>query len=118
MSSPPPHPRKLLIAAIVTATFLVGVVLAALLMDWNALRGPGARMLATRLDRPVRIEGNLDVKLLSLTPTVSVERIDIGNPKWAGTGSMARAELLTLQVKLLPLFKGELILPRVRIERP
>ena len=113
-----PHPKVLKIAGLVAGVFVAALVLALVFMDWNSLRGPIARMLSARLDRPVRIEGNLDVRLFSLAPTISVDGLDIGNPSWAGSGSMAHAGRLVVQVELLPLFKGSVILPSVRVERP
>jgi len=106
-----------IVAAVMVAIVLVMALVLAF-MDWNALRGPVAHALSARFDRPIRIDGELDVRLLSLTPTVSIGGLDIGNPDWAGGGSMAHAERLVVEVKLLPLFKGSLILPRVHVERP
>jgi uncharacterized protein involved in outer membrane biogenesis len=113
-----PHPRTLKLAGIVAGVVVLVVLLVLAFMDWNALRGPVARIASVRLRHPVRIDGNLEVHLLSLEPTVSIGGLDIGNPAWAGGGSMAHAERLVVRVKLLHLFKGTAILPLVRIERP
>lgn len=117
-----PHPRTSkrigLIAGACIAVLAAILLLTVFLMDWNLLRGPVSRMASTRLGRPVRIEGQLDVRLTSLTPTVSVGGLDIGNPAWVGGGSMFHAERVTVQVKVLELFKSALVLPSVRIERP
>jgi uncharacterized protein involved in outer membrane biogenesis len=107
-----------LIAGISVGVLAILIVLVAALMDWNAFRGPLSRVASERLGRPVRIDGDLEVRLLSLTPSFTVNGLDIGNPKWAGGGSMARAERVSVQVKLLPLFKGSIVLPSVRIQRP
>ena len=112
------HARTLRIAAAVAGIVVLVFVLVAAFMDWNALRGSVARVASMRLGHPVRIEGDLDVHLLSFEPTVSVGGLDIGNPAWAGGGSMVHAERLVIRVKLLQLFKGSIILPLVRIERP
>lgn len=112
-----PESRVLRIVGIV-AGVLVLFILVLAFMDWNLLRGPIARSASAHLGRPVRIDGNLDVHLFSWTPSVSVSGLDIGNPKWAGPGPMARAERITIQVRLLPLFKGSVVLPLVRVEQP
>lgn len=113
-----PGPRTLWVAGIAAGLVVLVVLLALAFRDWNALRGPVARLASMRLGHPVRIEGDLRVHLLSLEPTVSVSGLDIGNPAWAGGGSMAHAERLVIRVKLPELFKGSAILPLVRIERP
>ncbi|HEY7853455.1 MAG TPA: hypothetical protein VIB82_10815, partial [Caulobacteraceae bacterium] len=60
-----------------------------ILFQWNWLRGPLARYLSARLDRPVTITGNLEVHPWSLDPRATVTGVTIGNPKWAGAGPMA-----------------------------
>jgi uncharacterized protein involved in outer membrane biogenesis len=107
-----------MIAGIVAGVVVLVVVLVLAFMDWNSLRGPVARVASVRLGHPVRINGDLQVHLLSLEPTVSIGGLEIGNPAWAGGGFMAHAERVVVQVKLLHLFKGTAILPLVRIERP
>ena len=98
---------------------LVGVlVLTLALMDWNALRGPIARMASAKTGKPIRIDGDLEVHALSLTPRIIVNGLKVGNPKWAGSGSLAEVSRISTEVKLLPLFAGRIIMPRLRIERP
>ncbi|WP_116810465.1 AsmA family protein [Steroidobacter cummioxidans] len=86
--------------------------------DWNWFKGPIERMASARSGRAVTIEGKLDVHALSLTPRASVERLTVGNPPWDAKRPMVRIEQLKVQVKLLPLFTGDVILPRVELVRP
>jgi AsmA family protein len=110
------------ILALLLAGLLVvlaaGALLTVAFVDANRLRGPVARMMSAHFGRPVRIDGALDLHLFSFTPTIGIGGLDIGNPRWAGPGSMMHAEHVIVQVKLLPLFKSTLIMPSVRIERP
>ncbi|MGH7024339.1 MAG: AsmA family protein [Caulobacteraceae bacterium] len=100
----------LLIAAI--AVFIT-------LFQWNWLRGPLARYLSARLDRPVTISGNLVVHPWSWNPSASVSGVTIGNPKWAGAGPMARLPSFSAQIELKPLIlHGKVILPLVEADRP
>lgn len=101
----------------------LGVLIAALLLtlaliDWNSLKGPIERMASARSGRAVSIAGKLDVHLWSWTPSFSVEGLTIGNPPWEAARPMAQVERLQVQLKLLPLLKGDVILPRVEVIRP
>jgi Uncharacterized protein involved in outer membrane biogenesis len=97
---------------------LVVLVLLLAFADWNWLKGPIERMASERSGRPVKIEGALDVHVLSLTPRASVEGLTVGNPPWEPERPMLRVERIAVQVKLLPLFVGDVILPRVELVRP
>lgn len=105
-------------AGLAVGVLVVAVALTLLLIDWNALRGPVSRSVSARVGRPVTIEGSLDVKFRGLTPRITVEGLEIGNPKWAGEGVMAHVDRLTLDVRLLPLLVGRVVLPLVHIQKP
>jgi uncharacterized protein involved in outer membrane biogenesis len=99
----------------------LGVLLLALLClfwNWDWVRGPVARAVGARLHREVHIDGHLRVRLLTLTPQVTVEGLRIGQPAWAGRGDMIQAPRLLLRAKLLPLFIGRLEMPLVEVDRP
>src|SRR4051812_32910006 len=103
----------------VTLGVLIGAALLALaLVDWNAMKGPIERMASQRSGRTVKIAGDIDVHPWSWTPSVSVSGLSIGNPPWEAAKPMAQVERLAVQIKLLPLLKGDVILPRVEIIRP
>jgi uncharacterized protein involved in outer membrane biogenesis len=112
-----PAARALKWAGIVVGVLIGVFLLFAVFMDWNALRGPIARMASAKAGRPIRIDGDLDVRLLTLTPRITVNGLKVGNPRWAGPGSVAEVERLTMQVKLLPLFTGNVVLQLLHIER-
>src|SRR5690349_423697 len=103
----------------VTLGVLVGAALLALaLVDWNAMRGPIERMASARSGRTVKIAGNLDVHVWSWTPSFTVSGLTVGNPPWEAAKPMAQIERLQVQMKLLPLLKGAVILPRVEVIHP
>jgi uncharacterized protein involved in outer membrane biogenesis len=101
-----------LFAAVVTLYFL----------DWNQMRGPLGRYLSHRTGREVRVDGNLSVKLFSWQPSVEAGSVTVGNPEWtkewAKRPQAAKVDGLRIELRLLPLFKGQLILPLVRIDQP
>ena len=103
----------------VTLGVLVGAVLLALaLVDWNALKGPIERTASARSGRTVKIAGDLRVHVWSWTPSLSVSGLTVGNPPWEAAKPMAQIERLQVQMKLLPLLKGDVILPRVEVIHP
>lgn len=103
----------LLIAALVTLYFL----------DWNQMRGPLSRYLSYQTGREVRIEGDLDVRLFTLQPSIDVSGLTIGNPRWLSSGKESRPSAATVkqarvELRLLPLLFGNLILPLVKFDEP
>lgn len=97
---------------------VLAVVLVLWLFDWNLLRGPIAREASIVSGRPIRIEGNLKVHLLSWTPSATVGGLKIGNPAWMKGGDLADIGTLKISVRLLPLLAGQVDLPLVDVEKP
>ena len=94
---------------------VLGVTLA--LIDWGALRGPIARYASAKLNRPVAIQ-QLDVDIWSLTPTVTITGVTVGNPPWEKRKNMLELERARVQLKALYLLRGEIVLPLVSIDKP
>ncbi len=94
---------------------VVSVIVIVLLIDWNALRGPAARMISAKTGHPTSIDGNLSVHLWSWNPTVTVEGLHMQEPQWAGNGRMLDVQKATVQFNLGRLLMGHLVLPRVAI---
>jgi uncharacterized protein involved in outer membrane biogenesis len=95
----------------------VGIALFLALFDWNMLRGPIAREASRRSGRPVRIDGDLKVHLLSWTPSATVGKLTIGNPPWMHGGQLAQIQQFGVSIKLLPLLIGRVELPMVDLEQ-
>lgn len=110
-------------AALTWTGVVLGVLVAAVLLtlafiDWNALKGPIERMASARSGRTVTIDGPLDVHVWSWTPHATVTGLTVGSPPWEASRPMVHVERLNVQLKLLPLLKGDVILPRVELVRP
>src|SRR3954447_26728808 len=97
------HRKLAWTAGVFLALALVCAFIAAI-WDWNWFRGPLASMASGRMHRPVAINGDLRGPLWSLQPSATVDRVRIGNPKWAGGGDMADIGRIGLQIRLAPLF--------------
>ena len=105
-------------AAIVFVALLAAAIVWLYFLDWNTMRGPLARYASARLGRTVSIDGNLDVKLFSFTPRVSVSGVRIANPDWAATSQAANLPHLAFTFRLLPFIFGDTILPLVQFDGP
>jgi hypothetical protein len=98
---------------------ILAIALFLILFQWNWLRGPLARLLSEKLDRPVAIFGNLEVHPWSWSPTATVNGVVVGNPPWAGRAPMASLPRLKVKMKLTPLLlHGKLVFPWVEADRP
>ncbi len=116
-SKPVVSPLRLLAA--VGALLLVGIAIFIALFQWNWLRGPLARYLTARLERPVTITGDLDVHPWSWKPRATVTGVTIGNPPWAGPAPMAVLPRFSAQIALKPLIlQGRTIFPFMQADRP
>ncbi len=109
--------------SIAAVALFVAVVAFLVIFDWNWLRGPIGRIASAQLGRKVEIVGDLRVHPWSLSPKVEALDVRIGQPGWALKADptlqpMARVQRLAVQFKLLPLFKGDVILPLLAIDRP
>ncbi len=106
------------IAATVTLLLIAAVVLFLLLFDWNMLRGPIGRWASARYDREIVLNGDLDVKLLSWTPSARVRDLRIGGPDWAREQDTLRVDDLQASVRLRALLAGHVEMPLVAVTRP
>src|SRR5215470_10104500 len=97
---------------------LIGIVaIAVAAFEWNWLRGPVASYLSVRLDRQVKIDGDLHVKL-SKQPLITAEFVSLGNPPWASDPVMARARQITVRLDPWSLLKRPVALPEVTLVEP
>ena len=106
------------IAASVTLLLIAAVVVFLMLFDWNWLRGPIGRWASAKYDREIVLQGDLDVKLFSWTPSAHVRRVRVGGPDWAKEKDTLVVEDALASVRFLPLLSGRVEMPLVQITRP
>jgi AsmA family protein len=104
--------------SITCGVLVVAVVLVLALMDWNLLKHPLERAASAESGRKVTIAGDLEVHIWSWAPMVTINGLTVGNPPWEANRPMATIERLQVQLKLLPLLRGDVILPRVEFLHP
>ena len=119
-SPPPPRRRRrgLYWGGGIGSAFILALVVFLILFRWDWLREPLAREISHRLNRPVAITGHLEVHPWSWSPTATINGLVIGNAPWASHQPLATLPRLTVQVRILPLLKGQVILPLVEADRP
>jgi hypothetical protein len=90
-------PRRWLgtIAAIV-AIFIAAVVGFAAAVQAGFLRNTFLHLVSVRAGRPISVDGALRIELFSWTPTITAERVVIGNPHWMPPGRTAEIGSLSL----------------------
>ncbi|HEY5805640.1 MAG TPA: AsmA family protein [Lysobacter sp.] len=109
---PQRHPVLSLLALLALA-----IVVLILIWDWNWFRGPIERQVQARTGREFHIRGNLDVDL-GWTPRISAESVSFGNAAWSRQAVMADARRAELYIALRPLFRGQVLLPQITLDRP
>lgn len=91
------------VAVIAGILVLIAVVVA--FMPWNLLRGPIGRYASARLERPVAINGNLDVRLGRMV-YVQADGVSVGNVEWSREQPMVSARRMELWYKWSSLLSG------------
>ncbi|MGQ4584318.1 AsmA family protein [Lysobacter sp. F60174L2] len=99
------------------AVIAIGIVVLVLLWDWNWFKGPVERQVESRTGRDFEIGGDLDVDL-GWVPTIRANDLRFGNADWSEQPTMAEARQLELAIALKPLFKGEILIPTLRLAAP
>lgn len=110
--------RKTRIAGIITLVLVLAITIGLALLDWNLVRGPIGRWASAKYDRQIELNGDLDVKLFSWTPSVHVRDLRVGGPSWARDRDTLKIADFQGSVRLLPLLIGRVEVPRVAITRP
>jgi uncharacterized protein involved in outer membrane biogenesis len=95
----------------------LGLVTFLLLFDWNWFKGPIERRLLAATGREFHIEGDLRVRL-GLTPTISAEGLHLANAPWARGEEMLSIDRIDVSISLPRLFRRQVELPMLRLERP
>jgi uncharacterized protein involved in outer membrane biogenesis len=103
---------EILLLVVVTA------VAAVYFTGLDALRDPIARMVTDKTGRELRIEGSLRPVWSWVHPRIRAERVSFANPQWAKEQYLLQAEAIELTMSVLPLVRGQVVLPEVHLVKP
>ena len=96
---------------------LVALVLLVIFFPWDVLRGPLNRYVSERTGRHFEITRHLDVKVGRNT-RILADGIVFANPQWAKDPQLLQAEAAEVDILLLPLLRGRVELPLVKLTKP
>lgn len=91
------------------------IVLLEIRIELNAFRKPVEVALEKALDRKVRFSGDISL-IPTLWPTLEVQNVQIDNPRNWKQGVFADAELVRIQLGLLPMLKRKIHLGEVTVK--
>lgn len=102
---------------IALAALAVLVLILTVLPNWNGLRGPIADYVRAKTGRALQIGGDLKVDLGWRRIRVQVGDTTFSNPEWAEKENMITVENAAADVAVAPLFRLDLVLDDVRLDR-
>ena len=103
------------------ASVLVGLFLLAVFFPWNVLREPINRFVSDDLGRKFQITRRLDVDFQPWpwgVTTVRLDGLELANPEWATDPYLVKANAAEFEIKLWPLVRGKIELPRLKLNEP
>ncbi|XKH60028.1 AsmA family protein [Halomonas sediminis] len=87
------------------------------LMSWNVFKPLIVERIEAATGRSVAIEGDVKVDFLP-RPAISLHDVRIGNPAWAASPQMLKAQRVSVSPSLGDLLDGEFVLDAVAIDGP
>ncbi|WP_219209112.1 AsmA family protein [Variovorax boronicumulans] len=97
---------------------LAVLVLVVMFFPWDMLRGPVNRYVSEKTGRTFAITRHLDVDLGWRSATVKLDGIEFANPAWARDPYLVRAERAELDLRIWPLLRGKVVMPRLMMVAP
>jgi AsmA family protein len=104
--------------AAVAAALATAIAVFLSLFDWNSARPLVAREITVKTGRAASIEGDLRVHLFSWTPSAQINGLTLKNPPWADRPLMFSAKQISLSVNLGRLFRGQIVIPEIKLVEP
>ncbi|HET8551229.1 MAG TPA: AsmA family protein [Gammaproteobacteria bacterium] len=98
---------------------IVVIVLVLAFFPWNWLRGPINDLVSDRLHREFAIKGDLHANLLSLTPYISMENVELANAPWSRPPkNMLSIRKAEFRISLPALLRGRIVIPEIALSHP
>ncbi|QBQ54022.1 AsmA family protein [Nitrosococcus wardiae] len=100
--------KVLIILASIPAILLLVIIIAVLVIDEDTVKGWTSSYIEQQYGRDLKVAGDLELDLLSLQPSITVEGVKLENANWADRDWMADIGKVFVQFKLLPLILGNI----------
>ena len=97
---------------------IVVLVLVVVFFPWDVLREPVNRYVSEKTGRKFEITRRLDVGLGLRSATVKLDGIEFANPSWARDPYLVKAERAEFDIRLWPLLKSTVVIPRLQLVSP
>ena len=104
--------------AIALGALLLALVLLVLFFPWNMLREPVNRYVSEKTGRKFEILRELDVRPGWRGATIALDGIEFANPTWAREPYLVQAQRAEFEIRLWPLLRGQLVIPRIQLVSP
>lgn len=111
-------PRFIKWTAALLVVIVVSMVLLVAIFGWNWLRGPIERMTLEKTGRALVIGGDLKLRFDWPLPRIQAGMVTFANPAWAREKQMVTADMVEITVDLPQLFRQNIVLNEVRLQRP
>lgn len=110
--------RKMLVrGAGALLALLVALALLVLFFPWDWLREPLNRYVSDKTGRSFEIRERLEVKLGRVT-RIRGDGVRFANPAWAREADLVQAKAAEVHLRLWPLLRGQVELPRIELVEP
>jgi len=110
--------RTLIISAVLVVLILGGALIAPGFLDWNKYKPQILAQLRETTGHIYNIDGALDLAVLPY-PHISIDGLSVSQPENASGGTqLLSLEKASVQLALMPLFKGEIVVNRVLLQKP
>ncbi|MBN8778495.1 AsmA family protein [Thiobacillus sp.] len=110
-------PRTKMAVALPLVALAILLVVVANVTNWNALREPIAHAVHAKTHRTLRIGGDLDIGLRWPVVRVHASDVTFSNPSWASRPNMIDVRHATVDIAILPLFRGQIVFPQVQLDQ-
>lgn len=105
-------------AAGALAALVALLLLVLLFFPWDVLREPLNRYVSDKTGRKFEIVRKLDVRPGWRGATIEFDGIEFANPPWAREPYLVKAQRAEFEIRLWPLLRGEVVIPRLQLVSP
>ncbi|MBL6935414.1 MAG: AsmA family protein [Alphaproteobacteria bacterium] len=106
------------IVVVLVAALVVSLYAILQSQDFSQYRGLIEEQARAATGRELVLAGDLDLRLLSLSPALTVDDVTLKNASWGTRPDMVTLQRLEAEVALLPLFSGNLTVKRLVLVAP